>query len=114
MFISYGRKPSVLTTDAIFFRSPSNELVLRKAVYRTSTPKKKREEIRKRERQTGEKRTNRNKRKKKAQFIPITENVASLGMAIRKYDKNKIVKKDCQLLETKIGFYYSGERTTSE
>lgn len=33
------------------------------------------------------------------------ENFASLGMAIRKYSKSKVVKEDYQLLEIKIGLF---------
>lgn len=33
------------------------------------------------------------------------ENIAFLGMAIRKYSKSKVVKEDYQLLEIKIGLF---------
>jgi len=44
-------------------------------------------------------------RERETRFIHITENIASLGMAIRKYSKSKVVKEDYQLLEIKIGLF---------
>lgn len=81
-----------------FFRSPNNELLLRKAVY--GTPILQKEEERKKE-----KRTNKIGRKRETQFIRIIENIAPLGMAIRKYSKSKVVKEDYQLSEIKIGLF---------
>lgn len=52
-----------------------------------------------------EKRTNENERKRESRFIRTMENTASLGMAIRKYSKSKVVKEDYQLLEIKIGLF---------
>lgn len=51
------------------------------------------------------KRTNTRIRERETRFIRITENIASLGVAIRKYSKSKVVKEDYQLLEIKIGLF---------
>lgn len=78
--ILYGRASQACADHGCqFFHPPSNELVLRKAVRGTLTPKKKEEKRKeKKERQIGEERTNKNKRKREARFIRIMENVASL------------------------------------
>lgn len=39
------------------------------------------------------------------QFVRTMENLASLGVAIRKYSKSKVVKEDYQLLQIKIGLF---------
>jgi len=87
-----------------FFRSQSNELVLRKAAHRSPTLKKKRGE---REGEIKGKRTNKNKRKREKErcsLFRIMENVACLGMAIRKYSKSRVAK-DYQLLEIKVDLF---------
>lgn len=75
-----------------FFCTSSNELVFRKAAYGSPTAQKEKEE----------ERTNENKRE--ARFIRM-ENIASLGTAIRKYSKSKMLKEDYQLLDIKIGLF---------
>lgn len=103
MFISYRRERADYGCE--FFHPSSNELVLRKA----PIPKKERERKRRgggRKEQT---------REERGTVYSYYGKRSSLGMAIRKYNKSKVIKEDYQLLEIKVGlFIIPGERAAAE
>lgn len=96
MFISYRRERADYGCE--FFHPSSNELVLRKAVELRFQRKKER----KREKGGGRKGQTREKR---GTVYSYYGKRSSLGMAIRKYNKSKVIKEDYQLLEIKVGLF---------
>lgn len=98
---TYKLRTRVKRADRGFFRPRSNELVLRKAAYRSPTLKKKRGE---REREIKEKRTNKSKRKRETQFVSYYGERSLFRMAIRKCSKSRVAK-DYRLLEIKVDLF---------
>lgn len=98
---------SVLTTDANFFIRQVTSWFFGK-LWNSDSKERKRE----RKRRGGRKEQTREER---GTVYSYYGKRSSLGMAIRKYNKSKVIKEDYQLLEIKVGlFIIPGERAAAE